>query len=76
MSLPDVTTGRWTAQRKAQLIAGIREGVITLARACERYGVSAAEVGEWMRLDQRHGTAGLRVCRLQHYRIRDAVAAA
>jgi transposase-like protein len=59
---------RWTAQRKAAVIEAIRNKVISIWDACERYDLSAQELAEWERDLDRHGVAGLRVTKNQIYR--------
>jgi len=69
--LPPVGTKRWVVRRKAEVVAGVRAGLITLDEACQRYTLSAEEFASWQRLIDRHGVRGLRSTRLQQYRSRD-----
>lgn len=69
--LPPAGTKRWVVRRKAEVVAGVRAGLITLEEACERYTLSAEEFLSWQRLIDRHGVRGLRSTRLQQYRSRD-----
>ena len=66
--LPPRNTRRWVIRRKAEVVAGVRSGLITLAEACRRYDLSEEEFLSWMRLIDRHGVRGLRATRVQHYR--------
>lgn len=66
--LPPADTERWVVRRKAQVVAAVRGGLITLEEACERYRLSVEEFLSWQRLIDRHGMAGLRVTRTQKYR--------
>ncbi len=66
--LPPPDTKRWVVRRKAAVVAAVRQGVITLEEACERYNLSVEEFLSWQRLIDKHGMAGLRVTRLQEYR--------
>src|SRR5690554_714421 len=66
--LPPPGTKRWVIRRKAEVVAGVRAGLITLEEACERYTLSVEEFLSWQRLIDRHGLRGLRVTRLQDYR--------
>ncbi|MDJ0948513.1 MAG: DUF1153 domain-containing protein [Alphaproteobacteria bacterium] len=66
--LPPPDTTRWVIRRKAQVVAGVRGGLITLEEACERYKLSVEEFQSWQRLIERHGLPGLRVTRTQKYR--------
>ncbi len=67
-SLPPVNTARWTARRKAEVVAAIKGGLLSFEQACERYSVSADELLGWQRVLDRRGVPGLRVTRLQQYR--------
>jgi hypothetical protein len=67
-SLPPPGTTRWVIRRKAEVVAGVRAGLITLEEACQRYTLSVEEFLSWQRLIDRHGLRGLRVTRLQDYR--------
>ena len=69
--LPPPGTKRWVIRRKAEVVAGVRAGLITLEEACERYTLSVEEFLSWQRLIDRHGLRGLRVTRLQDYRSND-----
>lgn len=66
--LPPPGTKRWVIRRKAEVVAGVRAGLITLEEACERYTLSVEEFLSWQKLIDRHGMRGLRVTRLQDYR--------
>lgn len=66
--LPPPNTGRWVIRRKAEVVAAVRSGVISLEEACNRYTLSIEEFLSWQRLIDSHGLAGLRVTRLQDYR--------
>jgi hypothetical protein len=68
--LPPATTGRWVTRRKAQVVAGVRHGLITLEEACQRYRLSVEEFLSWERLIEKHGIKGLKVTNLQKYRRR------
>lgn len=66
--LPPPDTKRWVIRRKAAVVNGVRQGIITLEQACKRYNLSVEEFLSWQRLIERHGVRGLRVTRLQDYR--------
>jgi hypothetical protein len=66
--LPPVNTRRWVIRRKAQVVSGVRNGIISLEEACRRYKLSMEEFLSWQRLIESHGLAGLRATRLQEYR--------
>ncbi len=66
--LPPPETQRWVIRRKAEVVAGVRSGLITLEEACRRYKLSIEEFLSWQRMIDSHGLRGLRVTRLQDYR--------
>ena len=68
---PDLPLGnpkRWTARRKAAVILAIRNKVISIWEACERYDLSADELAEWERDLDQFGVPGLRTTKIQNYR--------
>ncbi len=66
--LPPPNTKRWVMRRKAEVVAGVRCGLISLDEACRRYTLSVEEFLSWQRLIDSHGVRGLRATRLQDYR--------
>ena len=66
--LPPPGTKRWVIRRKAEVVAGVHAGIISLGEACLRYRLSVDEFRSWERLLQSHGVAGLRVTRVRQYR--------
>lgn len=56
---------RWTARRKAELVAAIGGGLLTREDACSRYGISLEEFTEWKRKYRKLGLRGLRA-QLRH----------
>jgi hypothetical protein len=67
-SLPPRETKRWVVRRKAEVVAAVRGGLLSLEEACARYTLSVEEFLSWQRLIERHGLAGLRTTRIQDYR--------
>ena len=67
-SLPPPDTKRWVIRRKAEVVAAVRAGILSLEEACRRYTLSIEEFLSWQRLVESHGLPGLRVTRLQDYR--------
>lgn len=67
--LPPPDTKRWVIRRKAEVVAGVRSGLISLEEACERYTLSIEEFLSWQRLIDSHGVRGLRATRIQDYRV-------
>ena len=63
--LPPPDTKRWTVQRKAEVVAAVRSGRISLDQACCRYMLSIEEFIAWQRMVETHGVAGLRVTHAQ-----------
>ncbi|MGB0086792.1 MAG: DUF1153 domain-containing protein [Rhodomicrobiaceae bacterium] len=66
--LPPPTTKRWVIRRKAEVVAAVRGGLLSLGDACSRYRLTVDEFLSWQRSIQRHGMPGLRATRLQEYR--------
>lgn len=66
--LPPPETKRWVSRRKAEVVAAVRHGLISLEDACRRYNLSVEEFLSWQRLIENHGVPGLRATRLQDYR--------
>ena len=66
--LPPPDTKRWTARRKASVVAAVLSGIITIEEVCQRYGLSVDEFLSWHNAMQRHGLEGLRITKLQNYR--------
>lgn len=67
-SLPDPSTRRWVVRRKAEVVAAVNGGLLTIVEACNRYSISLDEFTSWHRAVERSGTPGLRVTRIQQYR--------
>jgi len=66
--LPSPKTRRWVMRRKAQVVEAVRDGVISLNEACDRYRLSEEEFRSWSFLLDSHGVSGLRATRIQEYR--------
>ena len=66
LPLPD--TKRWVIRRKAEVIAALRGGLLSLEEACSRYALHPEEVLSWQHCIDRFGFAGLRTTRTQFYR--------
>jgi hypothetical protein len=66
--LPPPNTKRWVIRRKAEVVAAVRGGLISLDDACRRYTLTVEEFLSWQRSIERHGLAGLRATRVQQYR--------
>ncbi len=66
--LPAPGTKRWVIRRKAEVIAAVRGGLLSLDEACSRYMLSVDEFMSWRHSLDQHGLAGLRTTRAQQYR--------
>jgi hypothetical protein len=66
--LPPSTTKRWVIRRKAEVVAAVRGGLLSLEEACRRYTLTVEEFLAWQASIDRHGLAGLRTTRIQQYR--------
>ncbi|NBV76854.1 DUF1153 domain-containing protein [bacterium] len=66
--LPPGNTKRWVTRRKAEVVAAVRGGLLTLDEACERYKLTTEEFLSWQRAIDRHGLPGLRASKIQDYR--------
>src|SRR5919112_2565085 len=67
-ALPPADTTRWVVRRKAEVVAAVSGGLLTVDEACERYNLSFEEFTSWQRAVDRSGMPGLRVTRIKHYR--------
>lgn len=67
-ALPHPTTTRWVIRRKAEVVAAVNGGMLTVDQACRRYSISLEEFTGWQRAVARSGMPGLRVTRLKQYR--------
>ncbi|HEX2593779.1 MAG TPA: DUF1153 domain-containing protein [Rhizomicrobium sp.] len=66
--LPPPHTKRWVIRRKAEVVAAVRGGLLSLDDACKRYTLTVEEFLAWQRAIDRFGLAGLRATRVQQYR--------
>ena len=66
--LPPANTKRWVVRRKAEVVAAVRGGLISLEDACKRYTLSVEEFASWQQLVEQYGVRGLRATRVQEYR--------
>ncbi|HEX3430828.1 MAG TPA: DUF1153 domain-containing protein [Rhizomicrobium sp.] len=66
--LPSPGTQRWVSRKKAQVVAAVRGGLLTLGEACERYALSIEEFLAWEHAIEEFGIAGLRATHAQEYR--------
>ena len=66
--LPPANTQRWVIRRKAEVVAAVRGGLLSLDDACAKYGLTNEEFLAWQQSIDRYGMAGLRTTRIQQYR--------
>lgn len=66
--LPPAGITRWVASRKAQVVAAVQSGLLTLDEALARYDLSVAEFYSWQAALDRNGVDGLRVGAVQRER--------
>lgn len=64
--LPAPDTKRWVPRRKAEVVAAVRGGLLSLEDACERYALTVEEFLSWQRNVDRYGLAGLRATHQEH----------
>jgi Protein of unknown function (DUF1153) len=67
-TLPPPDTKRWVPRRKAEVVAAVRAGLLTLEEACNRWALSREEFASWERAMERHGLGGLRTTLFQNFR--------
>ncbi len=67
-SLPPASTTRWVVRRKAEVVAAVNGGLLSVDEVCRHYNLSVEEFAGWQRAIDRSGMPGLRVTRIQHYK--------
>ena len=68
-TLPPPGTVRWVIRRKAEVLAAINGGLLSIVEACERYDLSLEELMLWQSTVERSGVPGLRVKHIKRYRL-------
>jgi hypothetical protein len=71
LPLPD--TKRWVIRRKAEVVAAVCGGLLSLDEASSRYALSSDEIISWQHCIDHFGIAGLRTTRTQIYLRRLAI---
>lgn len=66
--LPPEKRMRWVIRRKAEVVAAVRGGLLSLDEACERYELNVEELLSWQMSIDRLGLRGLRTTKLQETR--------
>jgi Protein of unknown function (DUF1153) len=69
-SLPPPNLPRWVARRKAELVAAVEGGLLTVEEVCARYKIEREEFAAWQTGVDRFGMRGLWVTRSQQLRER------
>lgn len=67
-NLPPRDTRRWIAHRKAELVAAVDGGLVTIDEVCEWYCIELEEFVSWQRGVERLGLRGLWITRSQKHR--------
>ena len=66
--LPPVGKTRWVIRRKAEVVAEVSGGLLTLKEACQRYGLTIEEFLSWEASVNNYGSSGLKVTQIRMYR--------
>jgi hypothetical protein len=66
-SLPPSDTTRWYPRYKAEVVAAVHGGLLSVDEACDRYGLKIEELASWQRAIELSGMRGLRATRAQYY---------
>ena len=67
-ALPPARQQRWSAGKKAQVLAAIKDGTLSLEEACRHYSLTAEELQSWHVSFAADGVAGLKMTRLAERR--------
>jgi two-component system cell cycle response regulator CtrA len=68
--LPTPDTKRWTVRRKAEVVAAVRGGLISLEEACSRYALNEQEFLTWRCCIDYYGLKGLQVTHIGELNMR------
>lgn len=66
--LPPSNTDRWVIRRKAEVVAAVRGGLLSLDDALATYRLTAEEFLAWQKAIDKWSMQGLRTTRIQTYR--------
>jgi hypothetical protein len=67
VDLPSPDTKRWVIRRKAEVVAAVRGGLLSVEQACDRYALNFEEFRSWERCIDSFGVEGLRATWTQVY---------
>jgi hypothetical protein len=70
IQLPRSDTKRWTARRKAALVAAVASGALSSEEACNRYSLTAEEFLIWQLRFEQYGVAGLEAKKIRKHRVK------
>ena len=74
--LPPPDTARWIPRKKAEIVAAVRGGLLSLEDARERYALTLEEFSAWQDSIDHFGLRGLRMTHTRKYRQEMSVLAA
>jgi Protein of unknown function (DUF1153) len=66
--LPPRDTARWVPRKKAEIVAAVRGGLLSLGEARERYALTLEEFTAWQDSVDHFGLQGLRATHSRDYR--------
>ena len=66
--LPSPKSSRWVIRRKAEVVAAVHGGLLSLDEACGMYALTLEEFLSWETALNHFGLPGLRVTHAQEYR--------
>lgn len=66
--LPKNSKTRWVIRRKAEVVAAVNGGLLSLEEACSRYDLTFEEFLSWEQSIDKSGLMGLRISHLSKYR--------
>jgi hypothetical protein len=66
--LPAANNQRWVIRHKANVVAAVRGGLISLEDVCQRYRLTREEFLAWSGAVDRFGISALHATRFQQYR--------
>jgi len=68
--LPPPDIKRWTVRRKAELVAAVRGGLMSLDEACRRYALNEQEFLSWQHCVDCYGAKGLKTTQIAEVNMR------
>jgi hypothetical protein len=66
--LPPPDTARWIPRKKAEIVAAVRGGLLSLGEARDRYALTLEEFTAWQDALDNFGLRGLRMTHSREYR--------